>query len=862
MTIDRDLWQRARPLFDEIVDLDADARHARLEAIGRSEPAMRDTLERLLQADGVADEALRGYDFAAGPPGAALPPVDLDPLGIVGRTVSHFDVTEFVAAGGMGVVYKAADATLGRVVAIKFPLPHQRMDDEAKERFIHEARSVAALDHPNLCTVYEFGESAHGLYLAMPFYQGETLKDRIARDRALPARDAVGITRQVAAGLASAHAAGIVHRDLKPGNVMILPDGSVKILDFGIAKVRDVQLTRSGVALGTIAYMAPSQAAGERADAQADLWAIGVMLYEMLTGVLPFRGPNEMAVLHAILHHDPEPPSRINKDVPPSLDAVVAGLLQKDASRRYRSAAALLSDLDAAMTGAPAAHKPPVVKRSRGRAAWRVAISAAAALVLVAGVWFGRQLLRHESMQGAPSSSGVDRSVAVLLVDRDGNNDATAYLAWALAEDVINFLGRASGVKVAAQAAAGTLQRKGLGERDIATQLGVKHLVNGTVRIASDTFFLAVHLTRVSDSSVVWKSDFKAPLARLSTLGREVADSLLHALQSGDRVASSEPLPTTDPVAYELYRKARFAWRERTKEGLDVALENYQEAVTRDPHFAAAYAGMADAYVNMSNFGWGSISKREALARAERAVHKAISLDSLLAEAHAALGFVQMSRGRYPEAEASLRRSIQLNPNWLWAHHYYALLLSMVGRPADARAQAEIALAIDPLALPAMGHLGAISVSEGKLEQARGELQKALEVNPKFVVALYYLGAIDATSGDYTAAEKPLSQAFTQSPAFPGVRGALAYTYEKLHRPADAERLMADARTHLSDERSRVNYALSLAIVGQADSAFRMLSTAEWDVPTLIELRSDPLLSRFRSDPGYPGLVAPAVLKR
>ncbi len=378
---------------------------------------MRDTLERLLQADGVADEALRGYDFGAGSSGAASPTVGLDPLGIVGRTVSHFDVTEFVAAGGMGVVYKAADATLGRVVAIKFPLPHQRMDDEAKERFIHEARSVAALDHPNLCTVYEFGESAHGLYLAMPFYQGETLKDRIARERALPARDAVGITRQVAAGLASAHAAGIVHRDLKPGNVMILPDGSVKILDFGIAKVRDVRLTRTGVALGTIAYMAPGQAAGERADAQADLWAIGVMLSEMLTGVLPFRGPNEMAVLHAIMHMDPEPPSRVNRDVPPALDAVVAGLLQKDSSRRYASAAALLTDLDAATTGAPIAHTPPVAKRSGGPRVRRFAMSAVAAVILVAVVWFGRQML-HAS--GA-SASAMERSVAVLpFVDREG----------------------------------------------------------------------------------------------------------------------------------------------------------------------------------------------------------------------------------------------------------------------------------------------------------------------------------------------------------------------------------------------------------------------------------------------------------
>jgi serine/threonine-protein kinase len=863
VTIDRDLWQRARPLFDEIVDLDADARRARLEAIGHSEPSMRETLERLLRADGFADEKLRGFDFVAGPPSKSSPSVDLDPLGIVGRTVSHFNVTDFVAAGGMGVVYKAADVTLGRVVAVKFPLPHQRMDDEAKERFIHEARSVAALDHPNLCTVYEFGESAHGLYLAMPFYQGETLKDRIARERVLPARDAVSIARQVAAGLQSAHAAGIVHRDLKPGNVMILPDGSVKILDFGIAKVHDVQLTRTGVALGTIAYMAPGQATGERAGAQADLWAMGVMLYEMLTGVLPFRGPNEMAVLHAILHHDPEPPSRINRDVPPALDAVVAGLLQKDASRRYPSAAALMSDLDAAMTGAPVAHKPPVVKRFDGPSIRRIALRAAAVLAVAAVALIGRQML-HAS--GA-SASAMERSVAVLpFVDREGN-DATAYLAPGVADEVISLLGGVSGWKVSALSSAEQLRRRGLTPRAIGEKLGVRYLVDGPVRIASDTFYLAARLTRVSDDAPFWTHDFKAPLARLVTLEREVADSVLHALQSGGRVVSSGPPPTTDPVAYELYLKARSAWRLRTEASLKEALADYDGALQRDHRFAAAYSGIADVYVNLSNFGWGSMTAREAIRHAEIAALQALALDSSSAEAYAALGFVQMSHLEYAKADASLRRAIELNPNWSWAHQRYALLFQMEGRTSDSRDASLRALALDPLSVPAMSHLGVTYLAENRLKEAREKLDSAFQVSATFPVTLQYLGAIDAAERNYPEAVKKLEQAHKWAGAFPGIPGALAYAYGKIGRSADAARVMDSTRKAISDDRSRVNYALALAIVGQTDSAltdsaFKMLRGAEWDIPTVIEVRSDPLLRQFRSDPQYQELLARIGLKR
>jgi hypothetical protein len=287
-------------------------------------------------------------------------------------------------------VYGADDIHLGRTVALKFPLPHQQLRRGVKERFINEARSAAALDHPNLCTVHEVGESDYGVFLAMPLYPGETLKDRLARESRLPAAAALDIVLQVATGLAAAHAAGIVHRDLKPANVMLLPDGTAKVLDFGLAKIRDADLTKSQATLGTIGYISPEQLRGEPAEAQADLWAVGVMLYEMLTGTMPFSGEHELSVLHAVLHEQPPRPSAVNGDLGPEFDDLIGVLLQKAPGDRYPSADELLGGLAAVQRGAPPVRQASVWKiAERRRRARRVmlAASALAALGIGAAVW-------------------------------------------------------------------------------------------------------------------------------------------------------------------------------------------------------------------------------------------------------------------------------------------------------------------------------------------------------------------------------------------------------------------------------------------------------------------------------------------
>ncbi|HMI42769.1 MAG TPA: protein kinase, partial [Gemmatimonadaceae bacterium] len=333
-------WEEIQASFNQLVELNASNRAARLEMLASSDPDLHRALESLLKADAAAT-GFRQIDTAL----LLRSDRGSDPLGLTGRTISHFNLREALGAGGMGVVYRADDTRLGRVVALKFLFPHYNLDASAKARFLREAHAAAALDHPNLCIVHEVGESDEGwLFLAMALYRGETLRARITRDGPIHIREALQIARQIAEGLRAAHAAGIVHRDLKPGNVMLLPDGTVRILDFGLAKARDQSLSEAGVRFGTVSYMSPEQIRGGNVDGRSDLWALGVVLYEMLTGRKPFGGDEEVAIAHAILHDEPEIPSTHRGDISPAVEEIVRRLLEKEPANRHADAAELLRD--------------------------------------------------------------------------------------------------------------------------------------------------------------------------------------------------------------------------------------------------------------------------------------------------------------------------------------------------------------------------------------------------------------------------------------------------------------------------------------------------------------------------------------
>ena len=477
-------------------------------AVGARDPELAARLRELLDADGRAESVLQQFDLAPGSStqhslGVDTPVVDSlssDPFGYAGQIVSPYRVHEVIGSGGMGVVYRAEDTRLGRSVALKFLLPQYSLDPAAKERFLQEARAASTLDHPNVCTVYGVGETDRGdLFLAMACYEGETLKARLARSTP-SAPEAIAIVRQILLGVGAAHAAGIVHCDLKPGNVMLAPDGTAKILDFGLAKVSDLTLTGPGLRPGTVAYMSPEQVEGTAVDHRSDLWSLGVVLYEMLAGQRPFGGGHDLSTVYAILHDEPAPPSRVRAESSSAYDDIVSRLLCKDRDRRYATAGDVIHDLDAVSAGAPIAAAPPTPALRWSRRS--VLALGTAGVIAILAVLAILPALRGDERQdmSPPANVGTDdarideRSVAVLpFVDMSPAGDQ-AYFSDGITEEILNALARVPELRVPARTSSFAFKGRNVPVRDIAQQLGVAVLLEGSVRKDGDRVRITAQL--------------------------------------------------------------------------------------------------------------------------------------------------------------------------------------------------------------------------------------------------------------------------------------------------------------------------------------------------------------------------------
>lgn len=858
--MDAQSWQVVRTLFDELVELHPDQQAERLAAIGATDPGLRDSVAALLTADSQADEQLGEMDAAllSPPPTSPISALPQDPFGLSGRTVAHFRVIEPLGLGGMGVVYRAEDLRLSRTVALKVPLPGYRLDASTKRRFLHEARSAAALDHPNLCSIYEVGESEEGHpFLAMPLYAGETLKERLARAGQLPVEEAVEFARQIAEGLAAAHGAGIVHRDIKPGNVMLLPGGAVKVLDFGLAKVRDLTLTGSWAQLGTVAYMAPEQIRRESIDERTDLWALGVVLYEMLTGRRPFAGEHDISVAHAIVHEEPLRPSELRGEIPPPLEGLLCSLLRKDPAIRPASAQEVAAELAAIQS-----RRALPVRRVLGQR-WAAATGsrrspvyagATVLLVLALALWTGTRYFTSGFPAGGAST---DQSIAVLpFVNSDGD-PMNEHFSDGLTDELIGVLGKIEGLRVTARTSTFALKGSGLSLNAIADTLGVATVLEGSVRRDGDRLKVAAQLVNAANGAVLWADVYNREVADVFEVQEEIARAIAVALTAELPRREGHQLvrrPTADLEAYDIYLQGRHGWTLPTRERLDRAAILYRRAAERDPAFAMAYAGLAETYVNLSNFGY--LPATQALARARVAAEHALKLDPGLAEAHVSYGFVLASELDFERAEAAFQRAIALNPNYPWGHHYYSLLLVMLGRTDAAIIHNRKALSLDPLSLPARATRGILAAWTGDHADAERELRRALALAPDYALTLQALGSLKAANSAFEEALPLLEAAAAGAPDFPGVRGALAFVYARTGRHVEADSLLGVIESAASaGGRMRANHAFAHAVFGRLDEAFYHLEQLKWDIPTLTMLRTHPLLSEFRSDPRYSRLL-------
>ena len=589
----RDHWQRAGTLFHELVALDPAERSARLSELS-TDPALRRAVEALLAGDAVADERLPtpGFGYVASMAG--------DPLQLVGRSISHFRVEVPLGAGGMGVVYRAEDQQLHRPVALKFLLPHYQLDASSKERFLREARAAGALDHPNLCPVYEVGESTAGLFLAMPLYGGETMKERLARTGTIPVDEALAIASQIAAGLQCAHAAGIVHRDIKPGNVMLLADGAVKILDFGLAKVRAEPAISHGV-LGTVGYMSPEQVRGDPVDARTDLWALGVILYEMLSGVRPFAREHDAASLHAIVHDRARPLSELVPNVAREVEALVRRLLSADRAARYANAGELVLAIAAIQSGARTVERGPS-RRTR----WLATAGGTGVLVLIATAYALR----------SPGRSLLDRGViaerdVVVVADLDvGGPDST--LGPMLANTLRRYLGESSVVAVMPRGRVesalvrmrrppGTRLRPSVA-REVAQREGARAVVEGDLAQLGAGYLVTLRVVDAVTGNEL--ASFTATAARpetdlipaLDKAGRALRRKVGESLRDLDAAPSLLKLTTPSLEALRLWEALRVPNLPGGRQlPVQEQLARLREIVALDSTFAYAWLGMGNA---------------------------------------------------------------------------------------------------------------------------------------------------------------------------------------------------------------------------------------------------------------------------
>ena len=771
-----------------------------------------------------------------------------------------------LGGGGMARVFLATDVGLGRRVVIKV-LPPEMSSVMLSERFRREISLAAQLRHAHIVPLFAGGDAGGLLYYTMPFVEGESLRVRLLRKEAIPISEGLRLLREISYALSYAHSQGIVHRDIKPENILI-ENGHALVADFGVAKALAnaaenthgsvESITAAGFAVGSAMYMAPEQAAADPAiDHRADLYALGVIAYEILAGVPPFTGSaHQLIVSHMV--DKPEPIDSLRPDVPPAVAQLVMELLAKKPENRPQSASDVLAVLDRIGTSE---HTSAFKQMRRAWRVPRIAGWAAIVLALLAAGYGGFALLR--SSRGKTAAVPQGKSVAVLPFVNTSGDAENEHFSNGLTDELISALGQVQGLRVAARTSVFALNGKGLGARAIADSLGVMTVIEGSARRDGKRLKITAQLVGAADGAVIWSEAFDRQMIDVFSVQEEIAKAIVGALNihltpaAQSRMASRQ---TTDLEVYDLYLKGRNHWGKRTKKDMELAVEYFQNAVHRDPRFAPAYAEMASTYVAMSNLNY--LPVEEGLTRAGIAADQAIALDSTLDEAHAAKGFVLASSQAFDASEREVRRAIELNPNYSMAHHFYTLLLTMLNRVPEAVEQNRLTLALDPLLIPAVAQRGILLCMAGNYSASQRDLERGLPLTKAVPFASYFLGAINAHDGRYALALRHLEHAQKVAPGYLGIRAAIAYAYAHTGRRAESDSIRTLLRSLEVTDRSRIEQALAEAVMGDSDRAFAILEKpTKWNVPALIALRADPLLASFRADPRYPKLLARVGLR-
>ena len=850
-----DRWKQIEEIYHRAQQRDAPARSDFLDEACAGDVELRDQVESLFNSGNDADSFL---NTPAMNPAARMIADEPTPS-LAGKQISRYKIVEQIGAGGMGEVYRAIDVRLVREVAIKVLPASLSKNTEAVARFEREARAVAALSHPNILAIHDFGTEQKVCYAVTELLEGETLRSRLLR-KSLGWREAVEIALAVAEGLSAAHAKGIVHRDLKPENLFVTTDGRVKILDFGLAKLKPLQfgqvmteaptqpLTEPGVVMGTVGYMSPEQVRGEKVDAPSDLFSLGCVLHEMLTGRRAFARETAAETMAAILRDEPPKLSESSKVVPPELERVITRCLKKKADERYPSARDLISDLKATLTGLEVSSTAPPFGIRKLRPAIIATAALTLLLVIALAYWLTSGSQRAEQARGSrPAEQSIDSIVVLPLVNVTGDAD-TEYLSEGIAEDLINSLSRLSKPRVIARSTAFRFKGSKIDPVQIGRELNVHAVFAGRMTLRGDTLTVQADLTDVASGTQLWGEQFNKKLGDIFIVQEEIARRIsegLHLKLTGAEQQQLARRYTDNVTAYQLYLKGRFWAFKFSEEGMQKAREYFQQAIQLDRSFALAYAGLAEYHIIYYD-------PTKAAAAAKDAAVKALELDETLTEAHYSLALVSGAyEWNWTKAEQEYLRAIELSPGSASAHDWYGWYLAQVGRTDEAIDRLRLAQHLSPHSVHINTNLGRAYYWGRKWDRAIEQFLTALELDPNFWMARIFLGLAYEQQAKYEQAVaefRKSSKVFPEAPAYVG------------HGLAVSGK-MSEARKVLNDysrSKSPTSWALATlyAGLGDRDQAFAWLEKAAQErFVILASLKVDPVFDPLRSDTRFDSLL-------